>query len=298
MASRRIRNGSWLAMAGLAIAACGVHTSQSSAIQISSISPNSGSMTGGLTVTLSGAGFDDGTHTAKVSFGINQAIVQSLNATTATVILPAGLSCGGVDVRLQNAFGNATSLNGFSYSGGSGSLSITSMVPSTGGIAGGTAVTIKGAGFTGGVGLTLAGVPLQNIQVVDDATITAVTPPTQAGGVSDLSARNCNTQASLPGAFIYQSGMTGGVVQMILTRYPNPGQFAAPTPADIADPYAEFVQPTNNQITNPPPALGTCSFNPQNPPPVTFTDINAGNTVTLVSGGTTVTIPQMTLTTN
>lgn len=60
---------------------------------------------------------------------------------------------------------------------------VTSITPNTGGIAGGTAVTIKGTNFSGATGVTI-GVACTSVVVVNETTITAVTGATTAGAKS------------------------------------------------------------------------------------------------------------------
>jgi hypothetical protein len=57
---------------------------------------------------------------------------------------------------------------------------VSSISPAGGPIAGGTAVTIYGAGFTGATGVTI-GVAATSVVVVNDNTITATTGATTAG---------------------------------------------------------------------------------------------------------------------
>src|SRR6185312_11463249 len=58
---------------------------------------------------------------------------------------------------------------------------ITSISPASGGIGGGSTVTITGSGFTGATSVTFAGVNAQSFAVVNDTTITVVTPPVLQG---------------------------------------------------------------------------------------------------------------------
>jgi hypothetical protein len=60
---------------------------------------------------------------------------------------------------------------------------ITSIVPNTGPVVGGTIITITGNYFSGTATVTLGGVPATNVQVMNATTITAVTPAAPAGGV-------------------------------------------------------------------------------------------------------------------
>src|SRR5205085_10683077 len=97
-----------------------------------------------------------------------------------SAVLPAGLGCGKVDMQINNSNGFALDENAFTYTGGSSPLTITQITPALGDIAGGIIVTIDGAGFTGGAGVLLGGLPLLDIHVESDTQITARTPPVTA----------------------------------------------------------------------------------------------------------------------
>lgn len=58
------------------------------------------------------------------------------------------------------------------------------ITPETGVSSGGTSVTIAGTGFTGATGVTFGGVQATGFRVVDDTTITAVTPRHAVGPVT------------------------------------------------------------------------------------------------------------------
>ena len=57
----------------------------------------------------------------------------------------------------------------------------TSITPATGGVAGGTNVTIKGKNLAGTAGVTFGGTAATNFKVVSEDTITCTTPAKTAG---------------------------------------------------------------------------------------------------------------------
>ena len=78
---------------------------------------------------------------------------------------------------------------------------LSSIAPSTGPTAGGTAVTLTGAHLTGATELTIGGLGVA-FTVVNPTTVTAITPPNSAGNkIVILRAPAGN--ASLPGGFTY-----------------------------------------------------------------------------------------------
>ncbi len=277
----------WIA----ALSACGVQTSENSRVRIESISPASSSITGGVTVTLVGKGFDDGDEAPEVYFGESLAQVVSVTENTLTVTLPAGMTCGPVNVQVTNGNGSGYREDGFSYIGGDTSLTVTSINPPTGQIGGGTDVTIEGSGFSGGVGVSLGGLPLINIQIQGDTRLTARIPTREAGGRFDLVIRNCASQASLPAAFTYTSGLNGALIDLPLFDYVNPSQFGNPAPQDLIDPFVAFVEPTATALTNPlPPTIDTCRFNAPVQSAPDLAVIALGDQVSLSSGGQSMTI--------
>ena len=63
---------------------------------------------------------------------------------------------------------------------------VTLITPATGTTSGSTVVTITGTNFTGATGVTFGGTDATSVNVVNDTTITAVTPAHAAGAVSVL----------------------------------------------------------------------------------------------------------------
>lgn len=277
-----------VALAAFSAAGCGVDTKQNGSVKITSVSPDTSSITGGVEVQIGGKGFDGGTEPTVV-FGPNQAEVVSYSENTISVVLPGGLGCGNVDIQINNSNGFAIDENAFTYTGGSGVLTITQITPTLGGIAGDTEVTIDGSGFTGGAGVLLNGVPMRQIEILSDTQIRARTPPQVTGGLADLQIRNCSDEESLPGAFMFTSGLNGGFVELPLYDYVNPLQYSN-NPQDYIDPFVAFVEPTTESLLNPIPALETCVHNAPDTAPGNFVIVDAGPEVELVSGAQNITL--------
>ena len=119
----------------------------------------------------------------------------------------------------------------------------TSISPVYGDVAGGTAVTITGTGFTGATGLTFDGITATSIVVVSDTSITAVTPAHAAGGVNIVittpggtaTATNGYLYAAIPNfvnfastvrARILAAATALGGVQQVLDRDEDPAIIA------------------------------------------------------------------------
>ena len=78
--------------------------------------------------------------------------------------------------------------------------------PPSGPAAGGTLVTLHGAGFQGGGPLTVRfdGQDAGGVTVVDDRTVTAIAPPGSVGAVDVTVRVGFDTRARYPGDFTYE----------------------------------------------------------------------------------------------
>lgn len=84
---------------------------------------------------------------------------------------------------------------------------VTSISPSSGSIAGGTAVTLTGTGFTGATGATVGGVALSAFTVVSDTSITGTTGMHGAGAV-DVVVTTPYGSDTLAGGYTYSAAWT------------------------------------------------------------------------------------------
>jgi hypothetical protein len=78
---------------------------------------------------------------------------------------------------------------------------LTSIVPAAGGIGGGTPVTVTGANFAPGMEISLGGVPLTGVAVLNTTTVTGTTGPNRAGVLTLLAVNPDGASGSLPSAF-------------------------------------------------------------------------------------------------
>ncbi len=149
---------------------------------VTNVSPVSGPVVGGTTVTINGTGFVAG---SSVAFGIHPAAaVTVLSSTTITAVSPAATAPGTVDVMVTApGAGTSTSSVGdrFTYV-----PSVSAVNPSSGPVAGGTAVTISGSGFVAGSSVAFGTHPAASVTVVSSTTITAVSPAATAPGTVDV----------------------------------------------------------------------------------------------------------------
>lgn len=87
-------------------------------------------------------------------------------------------------------------------------LSLTAVIPSSGGTAGGGPVRLTGTGFMAGATVTFGGVPATSVSVVSPTTITAVRPEHVLGTVTVRVTSLDGRVAELAGAFTYVSNLS------------------------------------------------------------------------------------------
>jgi hypothetical protein len=144
----------------------------------SSLTPISGSETGGTVVTITGTGFLGATGvTFDGDLGTAFTVV---NDTTITVTTPAH-EVGTVDVIVIDDLGGDSDPLDFEYTADAAVAS--SLDPTSGTEAGGTVVTITGTGFLGATGVTFDGLAGIEFTVDSDTQITVTTPARAAGPV-------------------------------------------------------------------------------------------------------------------
>ena len=91
--------------------------------------------------------------------------------------------------------------------GGGVQLRVTAIQPATGSTFGGTSVTITGTGFTAGASVTIGGTAATSVAVVNDTTLTAVTPQ-HASGASNVVVSAGGQTATLSVAFTFVTPST------------------------------------------------------------------------------------------
>jgi hypothetical protein len=162
-----------------------------------SITPASGPVAGGTSVTITGTGF---TGTTRVTIGGTAATGLSvISDLQITAITPSGsIGSAWVDVITPN--GTAVSpTQAYTYIG----PQFTSISPASGPPKGGTVVTISGTGFTGATAVTVGGAAATGLNVLSDTQIMATTPAGTAGAVVNVVIATPNGTATGTGAFTY-----------------------------------------------------------------------------------------------
>jgi hypothetical protein len=164
---------------------------------VSSLGPNTGPTAGGSAVTITGTNFVSGATVTFAGTAASNVVVQSSTSITATT--PAG-TAGAVTVTVNNPGGKSGSLaSAFTYIP---SPTVSGVSPSSGVVAGGTAVSITGSNFTTGATVTFGSTVATSVVVVSSTSITAITPSDTAGAVTVTVTLN-GQSGSLTNGFTY-----------------------------------------------------------------------------------------------
>jgi hypothetical protein len=136
---------------------------------VTRISPTNGPAAGRTVVTITGTGF---TSASTVKFGTKAASVKYNSATSLTATSPSGT--GTVDVRVTTVAGTSAIVAGdkFTYLP---APKVTRISPANGPVAGGTAVTITGTGFTSTSTVTF-GTKAASVRYNSATRLTATSP--------------------------------------------------------------------------------------------------------------------------
>lgn len=157
-----------------------------------SISPVSGTTSGGDVITLTGSNFVSG---ATVTVGLISATVNFSNANLMTVVSPAH-AAGVVSLTVQNPDGQISTLsNSFTYLAPP-APSIVTVSPTSGPTAGGTLVTITGANFVDGASVLFGANSAASVNFSNSTLITAVTPANAAETVN-ITVQNPDLQSAV-----------------------------------------------------------------------------------------------------
>jgi plastocyanin len=178
---------------------------------IAGVTPSSGPEAGGTVVTITGAGFVSG---ATVSFGTAAASAVNVTGSGSLTAAAPARSAGNVDIVVANPDGQTARMNGvFTYVGSApppppppsapAAPTVTSVSPASATTAGGTAVTVSGAGFAAGATVSFDGAPGSNVVVQSATSLTTVTPARAAGSVAVVVTNPDGQSGRLNGGLTY-----------------------------------------------------------------------------------------------
>ncbi len=170
---------------------------------LTSIVPTAGPLNGTNTLTLTGTEFTAG---SAVSVGGNACTgVSVVNATTITCTL-ASHAAGTVSVTVTALDGIASTLtNSYTYQP---APTLSTIGPTGGALAGGTAVTLTGTGFVTGALVTIGGTACASIVVVSGTSITCTTPSGSAGAANVVVTNADSQTVTLSNAYTYRAAPT------------------------------------------------------------------------------------------
>jgi hypothetical protein len=147
---------------------------------VSAISPAEGSITGGAVVTISGSGF---TGASGVSFGSQPASSFTVNSDSSITAVAPAEAAGIVNITVTTSAG-ASAVNSADQFSFLSSPLVTAVSPAMGSTAGGKAVTITGANFSGASSVTFGPNAASSFSVNSNGSITATAPAGSAGTVN------------------------------------------------------------------------------------------------------------------
>ena len=169
---------------------------------VSAIAPASGTISGGNTITISGAGFNLG---LEVLIGGVAAAVTGVTGSQIIATTPPGSSSGSKEVKVLNTDGQYC-LSAFTYNP---LPTISTVSPASGQQS--TVITIAGTGFVSGAGVMIGDTAATGVTWISAAQITATTPLSAAGGAKDVKVTNPDTGFVVKSSgFTYLVYATGG----------------------------------------------------------------------------------------
>jgi len=205
---------------------------------ISAVSPSSGALTGGTAITITGTNLTGATSVTVGGSAATSVVVVS--ATSITAVTPAG-TAGAKNVVVTTPGGTATATGAFTYVS---PPTISSVSPSSGALAGGTAITITGTNLTGATSVTVGGSAATSVVVVSATSITAVTPAGTLGAKNVVLTTPGGT-ATATNAFTYVAPW-----YTVLEQAPNAAVVTDPAlrAAIVASGFAWRVKDTGTNI--------------------------------------------------
>ncbi len=171
-------------------------------IVVSTISPISGNISGGTSVTITGTGFRDITSVSIGGVNVTNYTVVSDTQITATT---DANTYGTKNVVVTSLYTSGTKTNAFTYYE---TIGVSTILPDNGSIAGGTSVTISGTGFRNITSVAIGGVNVTSYTVDSDTQITAITGSIVSAGLKNVVVTSTYTSGTLTNGFTYFGVMT------------------------------------------------------------------------------------------
>ncbi|MGH3515413.1 MAG: IPT/TIG domain-containing protein, partial [Pseudonocardiaceae bacterium] len=186
---------------------------------VASITPTSGSATGGNAVTIAGTGFLAG---ATVSLGGAAATGVTVVSSTSITATTSAHAAGAVNVVVTNTDSQSGTLsNGYTYTGTNPAPTVSAITPNSGTANGGTPGTITGTGFLTGATVEIGGTSASGVTLVGSTSITATTPAHAAGAVSVVVTNTDAQSGTLNNGYTYTTS-TGGSIAFVQVNAATP----------------------------------------------------------------------------
>jgi PKD repeat protein len=170
---------------------------------LDSLSPAHASALGNTTVSLFGSGFAArGAAPLRVLVdGVDASEVQVLDDRALTCRIPIGTPGSTAELRILSRNGQDVLASGLPYRP---APQVTAVAPGHGLASGGTLLTVSGTGFqafaAGPCSVQVGGQPATGVLVLDDGTLTCLSP-TLPAGLAEVRVDNLNGEGALPAAF-------------------------------------------------------------------------------------------------
>jgi hypothetical protein len=189
----------------------GSNTSQTStadrftyiSLGVTSVSPNTGSPSGGTLVTLTGTGFASGTPAIAIfdfaGLGGTSTPLTVISDTQATTTTPPAQVSGAAKVGVCTSVGCSRGGSSFTYV-----LSVSGVSPASGTTDGGTSVTLSGSGLATVGEVWFGATPASSVNAISDTQVVATTPSAAPGTVQvSVSLGNGGNPQLVVGQFAY-----------------------------------------------------------------------------------------------
>jgi hypothetical protein len=193
---------------------------------VTGVGPAAGLEAGGTPVTITGAGFAEAT---EVKFGSAAASHFTIDSATSITAIAPAQTAGTVQVTVANAGGSSASgaADEFLYVQPGHAPSIKSLSLKQGPAAGGSTLTITGAGFVGVTAVKFGSADAASFTVNSATSITAESPPGAAGRVEvSVTTPNGESPTTAKNRFTFGAPTVTSVV-------PDVGSQAGATPVTI-----------------------------------------------------------------
>ena len=219
-------------------------SSSSNGPTITSVSPSSGPVAGGTTITITGTNFVLGAGGEIRVGGVMAGGIAYISSTQLRAVTPPG-TAGPQPVMVRNPNGSTVTLaGGFTYNGAVAAPIIASLSPTSGPTSGGTQITLRGTNFVSGATLRVGGVAATGVSFVSSTELRATTPAGTAGS-QEVQMTNPNGQsATWPTGFTYTSSNPSGLT--ITSVSPSSGTYLGGTLITITG--ANFVLGPGGEI--------------------------------------------------